>query len=431
MAHREEADTRGVSVPALIDSLMQALNYPESNRQPGTPQYTSFVDALHGGATTLAELDAAVVSGDILPPFTPGLGTPITRSIFETAEQLAEAQTPVPFEPAVAPSQQFPSPQNELRRFAQADVFAPDEGGGGEPGPGNRFAQFLVDRFGRDPTTGELNVEWDILADGRLLVSDLSGNQSIYDFVDGEVRLVGDDPFGVSGGQGAQPLGFQNVGVDPRTGRQLVMDRATGGVSLAGPEGFAGVDPREAFEAERGDAARRLGLEEADLLRNVLSKGGDFLFREAFGRGATPPKAFVSQEDVLRQALPGFEGGTPPEGGNIAQFLSNLPSGTGFAPGVSNLNPAQRTGVAQQSRETLGGGPIREFLGGAGFQSLPGQAFRTPTPSMISALTNEQAAAAGAASIGELNVPFEDIAQESVTGFFSPKRRTRGRAVIA
>lgn len=106
------------------------------------------------------------------------------------------------------------------------------------------------------------------------------------------------------------------------------------------------------------------------------------------------------------------------------------PTGLGFAPGRTDVNPAQRTPLAALSRETLPVGPIRDILGGPGFVSTTTNPFRNPTPSMFNALTGDEFAAAGTASRVELNTPIEDIAQETARTFLPPDRRARGRAAI-
>jgi hypothetical protein len=203
--------------------------------------------------------------------------------------------------------------------------------------------------------------------------------------------------------------------------------------------GFAPLDPEREFaekqltaEAQRADLLHGQRMSESDLLRQVLSQGGDYLFRQAFNRGVAPGVGFTSMEDVLREAIaPGGDAVIGGAGGTgvIADFLAELPSGAGFAANVGGVNPAQRTGIAERSRRRLGEGPVREVLGGEGFVSKSGAAFRTPTPQMLIGLTDEGRAAAGTGALAELNTPLADIAQESAAGFFAPTRRTRERAV--
>jgi hypothetical protein len=264
------------------------------------------------------------------------------------------------------------------------------------------------------------------------------------------------------GGAGGRAPTPQFVGTDPRTGEALFFDPNVPGIVRGEQIGFAGIDPEREFELQ--EAARRQA--ELEFANDVISGGGDFLFREAFGAGLVPDRGFVGAEDILGQLLTGRQeaaaggaGGTgfdfeaSPLGRGLAEgtipgfaaesFVPQTGGTAGaeseaarlrregalFGAGVADVNPATQTGLAELSRESPGTIAARTALGGEGFVSTASNPFRTTAPSEIFKLTDAQREAAGTASLRELNTPFEDIEQNARLNFFAPSS-ARGRARV-
>jgi hypothetical protein len=369
--------------------------------------------------------------------------------------------------PAFTPT---PSPRREPVPFNEAEFefdpgqgpeqflqpFDPSRATAGAAGPTSAGAAAMAALIAEQEALGNRIIT---KADGTIAVFDFELGEWISYDVDesGNVFSTGTgDPFAKerAGAAGGQRFGQQFAGIDETTGRAIIFNPENGSITLGEQVGFAGVDPRVEFEAERR-------LAESEFARDVLSSGGDFLFRQAFNQGLTPQTGFVSMQDLLGQAfgrsvpgeaaggggvggglqVPGFVPGNAPAAAQrfAAEEAARNPAGqTGglgargaqFGAGTADVNPAQTTALAQLSRETLPEGRIRDALGGPGFVSTSGSAIPTPTLQSLSALTGGEAEAANTAALAEFNTPLEDIIQRSRTGFLAPSRSAPARATV-